>query len=64
MCNSRITDEFYIPTHFYDEKSDDCSENMISYAFNDSYTLEIQVRYSKILLIRNHLCECEMWPLL
>ena len=33
---------------------------MISYAFNDFYTLHMQVGYNKIFLIRNHLYECEV----
>ena len=47
-------------TYFYDKISDVCSISRISFAFNDFYVLKIQVMYSRILVMRCHLCEYDV----
>lgn len=47
-----ITIEKTSPTYSYDEIGIPIGKIRVSYAFNNSYILEIQVEYSRIFLIR------------
>ena len=54
------TEEILSLADSYDTISDLCSVNKIKFTFNDSYILKIQAKYSRILLIRCHLCEYDV----
>ena len=47
-------------THSYDIISVVYSVSRISFVFNDSYVFEIQAEYSRILVMRCHLCEYDV----
>jgi hypothetical protein len=54
---SSITAEITSPTHSYDTTVMPAALLRVSYAFNDSHILKIQVGYSRILLMGSHLYE-------
>ena len=56
----KSTEEILSLTHSYDTISVVCSVRRISFAFNDSYVLKIQAEYSRILVMRCHLCEYDV----
>ena len=56
--------EITSPTHSYGETVNPVAGCRLSFAFNDSHILIYQVGYCGVLLMSNHLYECEVGPLL